>query len=85
MALIVHKYGGTSMGSIERIKNVARRVAKWHRAGYQVVGITLQLYDHGEALAKKGACCAGKIYFIIKLLSNAWRIILVLRVLKIVV
>jgi aspartate kinase len=37
MALIVHKYGGTSMGSIERIKNVARRVAKWHRAGYQVV------------------------------------------------
>jgi aspartate kinase len=37
MSLIVHKYGGTSMGSVERIKNVARRVAKWHRAGYQVV------------------------------------------------
>jgi len=37
MALIVHKYGGTSMGSTERIKNVARRVAKWHKAGYQVV------------------------------------------------
>lgn len=37
MALIVHKYGGTSMGSIERIKNVARRVAKWHKAGHQVV------------------------------------------------
>lgn len=37
MALVVHKYGGTSMGSIERIKNVARRVAKWHDAGYQVV------------------------------------------------
>lgn len=37
MALIVHKYGGTSMGSTERIKNVARRVAKWHDAGYQVV------------------------------------------------
>lgn len=37
MALIVHKYGGTSMGSVERIKNVARRVAKWHRAGHQVV------------------------------------------------
>lgn len=37
MAIIVHKYGGTSMGSIERIKNVARRVAKWHRAGYQMV------------------------------------------------
>ena len=27
--------------------------------GYNVVGITLQLYDHGAALAKKGACCAG--------------------------
>ncbi len=37
MALIVHKYGGTSMGSTERIKNVARRVAKWHDAGYQMV------------------------------------------------
>jgi aspartate kinase len=36
MALIVHKYGGTSVGSAERIKNVARRVAKWHRAGHQV-------------------------------------------------
>ncbi|HUH87142.1 MAG TPA: aspartate kinase [Pusillimonas sp.] len=37
MSLIVHKYGGTSMGSVERIQNVARRVAKWHRAGHQVV------------------------------------------------
>ncbi|MDY7575366.1 aspartate kinase [Actimicrobium sp. CCI2.3] len=37
MALIVHKYGGTSMGSTERIKNVALRVAKWHDAGFQVV------------------------------------------------
>ncbi|MGF6738178.1 aspartate kinase [Paraburkholderia atlantica] len=37
MALIVHKYGGTSMGSVERIKNVAKRVAKWHEAGHQMV------------------------------------------------
>ncbi len=37
MALIVHKYGGTSMGSTDRIKNVALRVAKWHDAGHQVV------------------------------------------------
>jgi aspartate kinase len=37
MALIVHKYGGTSMGSAERIRNVAKRVAKWHRAGHQMV------------------------------------------------
>ena len=37
MALIVHKYGGTSMGSTERIRNVARRVAKWARAGHRMV------------------------------------------------
>jgi len=37
MALFVHKYGGTSMGSTERIKNVAQRVAKWHDAGHQIV------------------------------------------------
>ena len=37
MALIVQKYGGTSVGSPERIKNVARRVARWHRQGHQLV------------------------------------------------
>ncbi|WP_457325667.1 aspartate kinase [Roseateles sp. P5_E11] len=37
MALIVHKYGGTSMGSTDRIRNVAKRVAKWVRAGHQLV------------------------------------------------
>jgi tRNA-specific 2-thiouridylase len=31
-----------------------------HRAGYDVVGITLQLYDHGAAVKQKGACCAGQ-------------------------
>jgi len=30
------------------------------RAGYDVVGVTLQLYDHGAAISKKGACCAGE-------------------------
>lgn len=30
------------------------------REGYQVIGMTLQLYDHGEATHKKGACCAGQ-------------------------
>jgi tRNA-specific 2-thiouridylase len=33
--------------------------AELARQGYDVVGVTLQLYDHGAALAKKGACCAG--------------------------
>lgn len=30
------------------------------REGYDVIGITLQLYDHGAAMARKGACCAGR-------------------------
>src|SRR5262245_8552996 len=37
MALIVQKFGGTSVGSTERIRNVARRVAKWRAAGHQIV------------------------------------------------
>jgi len=58
MALIVHKYGGTSMGSTERIRNVARRVAKWARAGNQMVvvpsamsGETNRLLALGKELA----------------------------------
>ena len=36
-------------------------VAAWlHEKGYQVIGITLQLYDLGVTLEKKGACCAGQ-------------------------
>jgi len=31
-----------------------------HVAGYEVIGVTLQLYDHGQALKKTGACCAGQ-------------------------
>jgi tRNA-specific 2-thiouridylase len=31
-----------------------------HAAGYEVIGVTLQLYDHGAALKKTGACCAGQ-------------------------
>ncbi|MEX2239436.1 MAG: aspartate kinase [Burkholderiales bacterium] len=37
MALIVQKFGGTSVGSAERIRNVAQRVAKWKRAGHDIV------------------------------------------------
>ena len=37
MALIVHKFGGTSVGSVERIKAVARRVARWKAQGHQLV------------------------------------------------
>ena len=58
MALIVHKYGGTSMGSTERIQSVARRVAKWVRAGHRMVvvpsamsGETNRLLDLAKQLA----------------------------------
>jgi len=37
MALIVQKYGGTSVGSPDRIKNVAKRVARWKAMGHDVV------------------------------------------------
>ena len=57
MALIVQKYGGTSVGSIERIQNVAQRVAKWKRAGNDVIvvvsamsGETNRLIDLAKAI-----------------------------------
>ncbi|WP_158743431.1 tRNA 2-thiouridine(34) synthase MnmA [Acidisphaera sp. L21] len=31
-----------------------------HQAGHEVIGATLQLYDHGATSARKGACCAGQ-------------------------
>ncbi len=31
-----------------------------HEAGHEVIGVTLQLYDHGAAAGRKGACCAGQ-------------------------
>jgi tRNA-specific 2-thiouridylase len=34
--------------------------AMLHDEGYHVIGVTLQLYDYGEAIRKKGACCAGQ-------------------------
>ena len=58
MALIVQKYGGTSMGSAERIINVARRVGRFHREGHQLVvvvsamsGETNRLLALAKALA----------------------------------
>ena len=41
-----------------------------HEQGYEVIGVTLQLYDHGEAIAKKGACCAGKDIYDAKLVAD---------------
>lgn len=42
-----------------------------HEEGYHVIGVTLQLYDHGEALAKKGACCAGQDIYDAKRVADA--------------
>jgi aspartate kinase len=62
MALIVHKYGGTSMGTTERIRSVAQRVAKWARAGHQMVvvpsamsGETNRLLGMARELAPSGS------------------------------
>ncbi len=58
MALIVHKYGGTSMGSAERIQSVARRLAKWARAGHQLVVVVSAMSGETNrllALAKEVA------------------------------
>jgi aspartate kinase len=55
MALIVHKYGGTSMGSVERIKNVAQRVAKWHRAGHRMVVVPSAMSGETNRLLKIAA------------------------------
>ncbi len=38
----------------------ALTAALCHEAGYEVVGLTLQLYDHGQAVGKPGSCCAGQ-------------------------
>ncbi|PCJ24947.1 MAG: tRNA 2-thiouridine(34) synthase MnmA [Rickettsiales bacterium] len=44
--------------------------AMLHKAGHKVIGITLQLYDYGEALQKKGACCAGQDIYDAKMVAD---------------
>ncbi|MFZ9855732.1 MAG: aspartate kinase [Limisphaerales bacterium] len=52
MALIVQKYGGTSVGNPERIKNVARRVAQYRNAGDQVVVVVSAMSGVTDGLIK---------------------------------
>ncbi|MCS7091131.1 MAG: aspartate kinase [Verrucomicrobiota bacterium] len=52
MALIVQKYGGTSVGNTERIKNVARRVADYHRRGDQLVVVVSAMSGVTDGLIK---------------------------------
>ncbi|KAA5804115.1 tRNA 2-thiouridine(34) synthase MnmA [Alkalicaulis satelles] len=51
-----HRVVAAMSGGVD--SSVAAAAAR--RAGYDVVGVTLQLYDHGEAIARAGACCAGQ-------------------------
>ncbi|MEP9377449.1 tRNA 2-thiouridine(34) synthase MnmA [Aquabacter sp. CN5-332] len=41
------------------------------RGGYDVIGVTLQLYDHGEAAHRKGACCAGQDIYDASMVAQA--------------
>lgn len=52
MSLIVQKYGGTSVGSPERIKNVATRIAKWRSEGHQIVVVVSAMSGVTDNLIK---------------------------------
>ena len=52
MALIVQKYGGTSVGNPERIRNCARRILETQRAGNQVVAVVSAMSGVTDSLIK---------------------------------
>jgi len=58
MSLIVQKYGGTSVGSVERIQAVAQRVSKSHRAGHQVVVVVSAMSGETNKLLELAHRCA---------------------------
>ena len=58
MPLIVQKYGGTSVGSIDRIKHVAKRIARIRKTGTQVVVVVSAMAGETDKLVKM----AGQIY-----------------------
>ena len=47
-------------GDVGRRGQQRRWPGCWPRPGHEVIGVTLQLYDHGAAIGRKGACCAGQ-------------------------
>ena len=60
MALIVQKYGGTSVGNPDRIKNVASRVANYRGKGDQVVVVVSAMaaaIQHADDFDRKDADC----------------------------
>jgi aspartate kinase len=52
MSLIVQKYGGTSVGNPERIRNVANRIAQWHKNGDQIIAIVSAMSGVTDSLIK---------------------------------
>ena len=50
MALLVQKFGGSSVGTIERIQHVARRVAKYKEAGHQLVVVVSAMQGETDRL-----------------------------------
>ena len=52
MSLLVQKYGGTSVGNPERIRNVARRVIETQRAGHRVVTVVSAMSGVTDGLIK---------------------------------
>lgn len=51
MRIVVAMSGGVDSSTV---------AALLHEAGHEVIGVTLQLYDHGAAIGRRGACCAGQ-------------------------
>ncbi len=51
MRVVVAMSGGVDSSTV---------AALLHEQGHEVIGVTLQLYDHGAAVGRKGACCAGQ-------------------------
>lgn len=60
MSLIVQKYGGTSVGSAERIQNVARRIAARRREGHDVVAVVSAMGDTTDDLIELAAQITSK-------------------------
>ena len=59
MALIVQKYGGTSVGDVERIQGVARRVARYKEAGHDVVVVLSAMSGETNRLMAMGQQIGG--------------------------
>ena len=60
MALIVQKYGGTSVGDVERIQGVAQRVARYKQAGHDVVVVVSAMSGETNRLMALGQAAGGE-------------------------